>query len=266
LPLSSQRDRDVHGAYLLSPSNTQPDLVRGEAARTLDYVLTQCPRCGAKLRGQSPACASCGFLFPRMSGSNSDPLTESPAVRRSASVEFDQLVLGKARRIWPYFVVVAIVLAAGIAGLFAFAGPSDSGSDQASTVPLTSVVATPDTSSVPSTIAPSTSPSVLVVDLLPGDLGFPVRQLRPACTGAIVVVGQSDDPSVDRVNVPAAIDANQGSAYLQVRDSCASLATFSPTTYVVFMGPYPTRQAACDVAAGRMVLALSDEPDGVVNC
>ncbi|MEO6126183.1 MAG: zinc ribbon domain-containing protein [Ilumatobacteraceae bacterium] len=137
------------------------------------------------------------------------------------------------------------------------------------TVPVTTPETTPPTAT---TAAPATSVAV------PGngDLGLDRPISKPACDGQfITLIGSSVDPNGYAIQVKSILDLYPSAKYLRTELVCSSLRAKSAAgdpIYVVFFGPFVSKQQACDARRdgtdGAYVKTLDNtsNPGAGVNC
>ena len=150
--------------------------------------------------------------------------------------------------------------------------------------PTAAPTTTPATATTPATNPPTTvpattaAPSTSTVTSIPpnGDLGLDRPISKPACDGKfITLIGSSVDPNGYAIQVKSILDLYPTAKYLRTELVCSSLRAKSAAgnaIYVVFFGPYASKQQACDARADGTdgayvkVLDTTSDPGAGVNC
>jgi len=109
-----------------------------------------------------------------------------------------------------------------------------------------------------------------------GDLGLDRQISKPACDGKfITLIGSSVDPDGYAIQVKSVLDLYPDAKYLRTELVCSSLRAKSSAgdaIYVVFFGPFASKEQACDArddgtdGAYVKVLDNTSNPGAGVNC
>lgn len=173
-------------------------------------------------------------------------------------------------------VVIGITVAGGggdeenASGLDRQTIPAEPNAVEEASEETTAAVVTAAPTAPPTAVA--TAPPVMLV----GDLGLIVPISQPSCDGSyITLIGAAIAPGNYAVDVGKQIDLYSGSNYLLTRGLCTSLRQQMPDgsdLYVIYYGPYATREEACNARAfgpsDAYVKRLdnSSDPTTSVNC